>query len=122
VRRLLLSPRWLLGHLLALTAAAVCVRLGWWQWQRAHAPGGSLQNLGYALQWPVFACFVLAFWCRILRDELRPSRPRPARPTPALSQPTPAQQPPLAPDDPEDAKLIAYNRYLASLHEQDQAR
>jgi DNA-binding transcriptional regulator of glucitol operon len=106
---------------LVLTAAAVCIRLGWWQWQRAHVPGGSLQNLGYAVQWPAFACFILAFWCRVLRDELRPSRrAEPSRSAPPRAAAAPA--PPLAPDDPEDARLIAYNRHLAWLHEQDQAR
>jgi DNA-binding transcriptional regulator of glucitol operon len=124
VRRLL-SPRWLLGHALALTAAAVCVRLGWWQWQRAHAAGGSLQNLGYAVQWPVFACFILALWWRVLRDELRPPPPaEPPRAAPAYRAPhAPANpRPPVAADDPADAELAAYNRYLGWLHEQDQTQ
>ena len=120
MRRVLLSPRWVLGHLLALTAAAVCIRLGWWQWQRAQQTG-SLQNLGYAVQWPIFALFILVFWARVVRDDLRPRqqarRNRPDRPP----MPGPAA-PALSADDPEDAKLIAYNRYLASLHERDQAR
>ncbi len=124
MRRVLLSPRWLLGHLLALAAAVVCVRLGWWQWQRAQLTG-SLQNLGYAIQWPVFAAFILAFWTRVVRDQVRPPSParrtrsapaaRPRRP-PAPAGPPPA---PLVPDDPADAELIAYNRYLAWLAEQD---
>jgi DNA-binding transcriptional regulator of glucitol operon len=124
VRRVLLSPRWLLGHVLALAAAAICLRLGWWQWQRAHSGTGSLQNLGYAVQWPAFACFALVFWVRVVRDELRPPRsvPTGAPPQPDPS-PAPAPPPALSADDPEDAELIAYNRYLAWLHEQDrQAR
>ncbi len=115
MRSVLLSPRWLLGHLLALAAAATCVRLGWWQWQRAHSSAGSLQNLGYAVQWPAFALFVLLFWWRVVRDELRP--PAADRPAPRPAAPPPPPQ--LVADDPEDAELIAYNRYLARLHEQD---
>jgi DNA-binding transcriptional regulator of glucitol operon len=134
VRRVLLSPRWLLGHLLALAAVAACLRLGWWQWQRAHVTG-SLQNLGYAVQWPAFACFVLVFWLRVVRDQLRPPPARPQR-RPATHPPAdprtsdppagqqsadpPAPNHPPVPHDPEDAELIAYNRYLAWLHEQDQ--
>jgi len=120
VRRLLLSPKWLLGHVLALTAAAVCLRLGWWQWQRAHSAGGSLQNLGYAMQWPVFACFILALWWRVLRDELRPPQVAQAAPADDRRAPRPTPRPPLAADDPADAELAAYNKYLAWLHQQDQ--
>jgi DNA-binding transcriptional regulator of glucitol operon len=122
VRRVLLSPRWLLGHLLTLAAAVVCVRLGWWQWHRAQQTG-SLQNLGYAIQWPVFGLFALALWGRVIRDQVRPPRQAPRstpirRPRPAAPAAT-AEQLPLAPDDPADAELIAYNRYLASLAERD---
>jgi hypothetical protein len=115
VRRVLLSPRWLLGHVLALAAAAICLRLGWWQWQRAHSGTGSLQNLGYAVQWPIFACFILALWWRVLHDELRPpqaaERPRVGR----AHRTGPAPADPLPP-------LAADNRYLGWLHEHDQMR
>jgi hypothetical protein len=139
VRRVLLSPKWLLGHALALAAAAACVRLGWWQWERAQS-SGSLQNLGYAVQWPVFGLFIAAFWGRVIRDGLRPPADRPQRrpqrgvpaggvpaggpPANGLASAPPAQpsRPPLAADDPEDAEVIAYNRYLAWLHEQDSRR
>jgi DNA-binding transcriptional regulator of glucitol operon len=122
VRRVLLSPGWLLGHVLALAAAVVCVRLGWWQWQRAHATG-SLQNLGYAVQWPAFAMFILALWFRVVRDALRPPSPPTAAPRSEAAKAAARPAPPaLAADDPEDAELIAYNRYLAWLHEQDSRR
>jgi hypothetical protein len=50
----------------------VCLRLGWWQWDRARAVGGTAQNLGYALQWPAFGGFVVYAWFRMLRLELHP--------------------------------------------------
>lgn len=65
--RRLLTPRWLLVHLLFLAAVVVTIFLAVWQWDRAHAAGGSFQNLGYALQWPLFSAFTLFFWWRVIR-------------------------------------------------------
>ena len=127
MRRVLLSPKWLLGHVLALAAAVACVRLGWWQWERAHSDTGSLQNLGYAVQWPAFGLFILGFWGRVIRDWLRPPGSGSGAGPPAnraVGRPPaqPQPQPPLSADDPEDAEVIGYNRYLAWLHEQDSRR
>lgn len=36
-------------------AAAACLALGWWQWGRFESTAGSARNLGYAMQWPLFA-------------------------------------------------------------------
>ncbi|NMD58047.1 MULTISPECIES: hypothetical protein [Tsukamurella] len=41
-------------------AAAAFLALGWWQWGRFESTAGSARNLGYALQWPLFA--VAAVW------------------------------------------------------------
>lgn len=41
-------------------AAAAFLALGWWQWSRFESSAGSARNLGYALQWPLFA--VAAVW------------------------------------------------------------
>src|SRR5260370_25090559 len=70
--RRLVSPRKLLGHLAVLACAALFVRLGVWQWAKSQSPAGTLQNLGYALQWPLFAAFVVGAWGRILWFELHP--------------------------------------------------
>jgi DNA-binding transcriptional regulator of glucitol operon len=135
VRRLLLSPKWLLGHLLVIVLAVAFCRLGWWQWDRYQQTHGRLQNLGYALQWPLFAAFGLAFWARIARDAAAPERAgaraaakaetaardraeRMARRMPPAAPPSTAVVPYRS--DPEDDKLAAYNRYLASLYESDQ--
>ena len=69
--RRLLSPSWLLVHLLVLLAVAGMLRLGLWQWHRAHSATGGLQNYAYAGQWPLFACFGLYLWFRTMQEELR---------------------------------------------------
>jgi len=140
VRRFLLSPRWLFGHALVAAAFVTFLWLGTWQWDRAHAAGGGGQNLGYALQWPLFALFVLFGWWRVLRLEAAKSsaaaeRSAPTEPAGAPA-PTPTAPPldparrrtvvrryqPPAVDDDADPELAAYNRHLAELHEQDQRR
>jgi hypothetical protein len=137
VRQVLLTPKWLIGHAVVVALAVVFCRLGWWQWSRYRITHGDLQNLSYALQWPVFAAFGVAMWVRILRDAVRPAEPqrRASRPrllpadigaTPGTAAATgpngPAGPPgpagPAASDEPDDAHA-AYNRYLASLYERD---
>lgn len=66
----LLTARWLLLHLLFVVAAVATGFLAWWQWGRAHEAGGSFQNLGYALQWPMFGAFTLFLWYRVARMHL----------------------------------------------------
>lgn len=62
-----------LGQVLVAAALAavvvVCLRLGWWQLQRYNSAGGSLQNLGYTLQWPTFAVFAVVMWWRLRKLE-----------------------------------------------------
>ena len=112
----LLAPKWLLGHVVVLALALVCLRLGLWQWQRAVSQH-SAQSMGYALQWPFFALFGVGVWIRICRDHVRP----PADDAPQLSRPArrPAPEPaPAVPvTDEEDPELAAYNRYLARLND-----
>lgn len=69
VRRLILSPRWMVWHVLTLGAMATCGFLAAWQWQRAGSAMGSTLNVGYGLQWPVFALFFGYMWWRMLRME-----------------------------------------------------
>jgi hypothetical protein len=126
VRRVLLTPKWLLGHVLVLAVAVAFCRLGWWQWGRYRQTHGSLQYLSYAVQWPVFAAFGVALWARIVRDSLRPpaatgppARRRRPRPAPALPAGAIQVQPRHDDQPGHDDKLAAYNRYLASLYERD---
>lgn len=129
VRQLVLSPRWILWHLLTLCAVAVCLWLAAWQWGRAGSAMGSALNVGYGLQWPLFAVFFAVMWWRFLRMEIRqlgPERPASPRPAPVRAPlhgpdpfepgpfgPKPASARPAAID--EDSSLAAYNRMLAQL-------
>jgi hypothetical protein len=121
-----LSARWLAKHAVALALVAVCLGLGWWQVRRAAA--GNLLSYAYAVEWPLFAAFVVAMWVREVRLALHPPDPDAAAPPPT-PQPAgagyvpftvapraaapPAEQPT---DDPADPELSAYNRYLAWLN------
>jgi hypothetical protein len=71
VMRLLLSPKWMVWHVLTLGAMVACGWLAVWQWQRAGSAMGSALNIGYGLQWPVFAVFFGVMWFRFLRMEIR---------------------------------------------------
>ena len=114
--RRFLTPRWLLGHLLAVAGFAVCLLLGWWQLARFESPTGGVQNAAYALQWPVFGVFVLVFWVRAMRDALGP------KPTPPVRVQTSDQALSSAlirRQEQDDPALAAYNRYLAQLNAKD---
>ena len=66
---------------LATVAAGGCLTLAWWQWSRWESNSGSFQNLGYAVQWPLFAGFCIYAYRKFIRyEETRPRlRSRPAR-------------------------------------------
>ena len=51
-------------------AVLVCLRLGWWQWDRTHEATGTVQNLGYAVLWPIFGAAFIYMWVRFLQLEL----------------------------------------------------
>lgn len=102
-----------------ILAACGCLALGWWQWTRFQSASGSFQNLGYALQWPLFAWFCVYAYRKFVRYEETPPEPRikghqteiPAELLP--ERPKPAQQPT------DDPALQEYNAYLAELAKTD---
>ena len=67
--RKFLRPGWIVGHLLVVLAVLVCLRLGRWQWDRMHE-GGTIQNFGYAVLWPVFGAAFVYMWFRFLQLEM----------------------------------------------------
>ena len=99
--------------LLVIVAAAGCLALGWWQWSRFESTSGSFQNLGYALQWPLFAGFCIYAYRQFVSYEEAPPQADADGPTeiPAgllPERPAPAVQP-------QDATMREYNAYLAQL-------
>ncbi|SFQ08176.1 hypothetical protein SAMN05421810_104418 [Amycolatopsis arida] len=126
-----------------LTSLVLCCGLAWWQWERFSSAGGTFQNLGYVLQWPLFGLFpIFVFWrMRQLRRRAeqhgagqhgtgqpasgraewgrRPANVPAPRPAPA---PATRPAPPAGEQDDTDDELAAYNRYLAELHRRDQRR
>ena len=99
-----------------IVAAAGCLALGWWQWTRFESTSGTFQNLGYALQWPMFAAFCVYAYRKFIRFEESPPEP----------PPTPMRSPrsrraccrngqPAPQSETQDATMREYNAYLADL-------
>lgn len=127
VRRLW-TPRWVMIHAAAVILVVGFLGLGWWQVRRA-ADGNTL-SFGYAIEWPIFAAFVLYVWVkeirRTRRESARPAERLPAGRTTAESPAWPPvataapngrrRRNEAAYDDSGDEDLAAYNRYLAWLN------
>ena len=131
--RLILSPRWIGWHLLTLGAMVTCGLLAAWQWRKAGTAMGSALNVGYGVQWPLFAVFFGVMWWRMLRmeiarlhDEAPPAEPEPvSRPVlrtrlPDGPSPVRASAGRVRPvTDADDPELAEYNRMLAALAARD---
>lgn len=105
--------------MLVIVAAVACLALGWWQWERYESTSGTGQNLGYALQWPVFAAFVVYAYRKFVRYEEEPpqlSKPDTVTEIPAELLP---ERPKPTADEPADHTLSEYNAYLAELAQAD---
>lgn len=98
VLRLVLSPRWIAWHVLTLGAMVTCAFLAVWQWNRAGSAMGSALNVGYGLQWPLFALFFGFMWWRFLHMEVRAVREVEPAPGAAVTEPEPSAPPPSAPE------------------------
>lgn len=104
-----------------IVAAACCLALGWWQWTRFESNSGTFQNLGYAVQWPMFAAFCVYAYRKFIRYEEEP-------PPPAGHNGDPTEIPsgllperPSIPREAQDATMREYNDYLAQLADKDRA-
>ncbi|OAA27093.1 hypothetical protein UG55_1010109 [Frankia sp. EI5c] len=132
MRRILFRPSWVARHVLALFLVGLFLRMGIWQWTKGESDHGTLQNLFYGVEWPIFAAFVVYWWWRMVSEDLHPrdsgEDPGPqwgqggriAPEGPALHTRADSDAGAGAETD-EDGELAAYNRYLASLYERDAA-
>jgi DNA-binding transcriptional regulator of glucitol operon len=133
VRGGLFSSRGLLIVAVSLVSLIGGALLAWWQWTRYQSASGTLQNLGYVLQWPLFGVFPAFMFYRI---NLAAKRAREADEA-AMADETPEEVPePRAPEvsadewlathayvqkqqsrttAEEDQDLLAYNQRLAQL-------
>ncbi|MGC4807123.1 hypothetical protein [Micromonospora sp. DT233] len=141
------TPAWVARHLAMVAAVAAFLALGWWQVTRAAE--GNASSWGYAVEWPVFAGFVIFVWWRELRHALRsPADGDRADGEPAgteragdagqaapgaaasssatvtgVRRPVRVVRVPAAPvDGAQDDDLAAYNHYLAWLNANPGAR
>jgi DNA-binding transcriptional regulator of glucitol operon len=106
---------------LVIVAACGCLALGWWQWTRFQSASGTFQNLGYTLQWPLFAGFCVYAYCKFAHYEQAPPQPKDRAPTEIPDGLLPAR-PKLAPPPDDDPALREYNAYLAELGGNDPDR
>lgn len=106
--------------ILALVGAAGCLALGWWQWSRWESNAGSFQNLGYALQWPLFAGFCIYAYRKFIHfEESGPEAPQDDGDVTEIPAGVLPERPAAASVQTADPVLIEYNAYLAELAEKD---
>lgn len=137
------TPAWLARHLAMVVLVVGFCALGWWQISRASA-GGNSSSWAYAVEWPIFAAFVVFVWWREVRHTLRGPEDispedtgREADPTvagapsvggsrragaPVVRRPVRVARATVPAPDGEDADLAAYNRYLSWLNANPGAR
>ena len=110
--------RWALIALV-IVAAGGCLALGWWQWTRFQSASGTFQNLGYALQWPLFAGFCVYAYRKFVRYEEAPPAPRQDGNLTQIPDGLLPERPKPATAHEEDPALSEYNAYLAELAKRD---
>ncbi|MGW5559906.1 hypothetical protein ACWER9_22125 [Micromonospora sp. NPDC003944] len=133
--RRLWTPAWIARHVAMVVLVVGFLGLGWWQISRATA-GNSL-SWGYAVEWPIFAGFVVYVWWREVKLARRRSveadappedpvvEPAPEVTTgsrPAVRRPVRVARVPASGDVVEDTDLAAYNHYLSWLNANPGAR
>jgi hypothetical protein len=129
--RRLVTPKWLLCHVGMVALVVAFLRLGWWQLSRAE--GGNGLSIGYTLEWPAFAAFVIVVWLREIRTVLAAERAAASEPSERPEQPTVPVNDVLASAraaraartrqaDHDRAGSAEYNDYLAFLAANPDAR
>lgn len=113
-----------LGCVVALAAG---IGLAYWQWIRFESAGGTLQNFGYVLQWPLFGVFPAFMVWRIYHlarsggDDSGAGGVEAAEPEPNTGPSRMAYVPPTEDDVTDDPALARYNRMLADIAAEDEA-
>jgi DNA-binding transcriptional regulator of glucitol operon len=117
----LLSPRWLLLHVLTIAACSAMIWLGHWQWRAAARHHGDLRNYAYAVQWWAFVGFTVLMWSRVVLDHLRSEGSVEVRPDelPQASRYIGYTPPPATPESETDPERLRINAYLAQLRNAD---
>ncbi|MEV1073260.1 hypothetical protein [Micromonospora parva] len=134
--RRLWTPAWIARHVAMVVLVVGFLGLGWWQISRATA-GNSL-SWGYAVEWPIFAGFVVYVWWREVKLARRRATDADAPPADAAVEPAPTvtttgsrpvvrrpvrvSRVPVTGDVGEDTDLAAYNHYLSWLNANPGAR
>ncbi|MEH0936088.1 hypothetical protein [Micromonospora psammae] len=126
------TPAWIARHVAMVVLVGGFLALGWWQISRAAS--GNTLSWAYAVEWPIFAAFVVFVWWREVRHTLRgpaAAADEPAtaddavvtagdaastRTIGAVRRPVRVVRVPAAVDEPVDADLAEYNRYLTWLN------
>ena len=129
------TPAWITRHVVTVALAAGFLALGWWQISRAAS--GNALSWGYAVEWPLFAAFVVFVWWREVRHTLRGgespqaadgnpehpgSDPTLNRSPAGIGRPVRAARARPADDEEEDPELASYNDYLTWLRANPGAR
>jgi DNA-binding transcriptional regulator of glucitol operon len=104
---------------LVILAAGGCLALGWWQWTRFQSVSGTFQNLGYAMQWPLFAGFCVYAYRKFVRYEEAPPDSQKDRAITELPDGLLPERPKPVAHKPDDPALREYNAYLAELAKVD---
>ncbi|WDZ84942.1 hypothetical protein [Micromonospora cathayae] len=73
------TPAWIARHVAMVVLVVGFCALGWWQISRATA-GGNSSSWAYAVEWPIFAAFVVFVWWREIRHTLREDAGPPGEP------------------------------------------
>lgn len=140
------TPAWIVRHAVTVVLVAGFLALGWWQISRAAS--GNTLSWAYAVEWPVFAGFVIFLWVREARHALRADEPPtagveagvpgsgpgpadraggttdPTPPAPGIGRPVRSARLTVAAraSADNDPELAEYNRYLSWLSANPGAR
>ena len=107
---------------LVVVGAAGCLALAWWQWTRFESASGDFQNLGYALQWPLFSGFVVYAYYKFVRYEEAPPEPKQHDAVTEIPTGLLPERPKASTSSDDDPALRDYNAYLADLAKKDKER